>query len=60
MTQEQALQIIKQVIDSSIKSGLFQNLENTVNVAIAYETLSKAVQSNQPKAAVATEAQEVK
>lgn len=42
MNQEQALQVIKQVIDAALSTGVFKKLEDTTSIAIAYETLYSA------------------
>jgi hypothetical protein len=39
MKQEEALQIIKQVIDAAVKAGLFHNIESVTNVGVAYQTI---------------------
>ncbi len=40
MKKEEALQLIKQVIDQSIKAGLFGNIESTVQVSNAFNLIA--------------------
>lgn len=44
MQQQQAVEIIKQVIDESLKAGVFKTIEAT---AIVYEALKKISESNE-------------
>ncbi len=44
MEQKQAIDIIKQVIDESLKAGVFKTIEAT---AIVYEALKKISESNE-------------
>ena len=39
MKKEEALQIIKTVIDESIKAGIFKNIETAVQVSNAFNTI---------------------
>ena len=39
MTKEQSLQILKQLIDAAIKSGVCPNLETTTAINTAYQTI---------------------
>ena len=39
MTTEQALQILKAIIDASIKGGILSNIEQTAQVLQAWQTL---------------------
>ncbi len=47
-TQEQeAVKVMKQVIDISIAKGIFQNAESVVNVYNAYSIIQKALEPKQ-------------
>ena len=46
MTNEQALQIIKQVVDQSIGNGIFKNAESVSTVLQALQTIVKELQTN--------------
>jgi hypothetical protein len=39
MKKEEALQIIKAVIDESIKAGIFKNIDSAVQVSNAFNTI---------------------
>jgi hypothetical protein len=41
MDKQKALELIKELINQSLKAGLFQNVETAVAVAQAYEVISK-------------------
>jgi hypothetical protein len=43
LTNEKALQIIKEVMDAATKGGLFQNMDATFLAANAFNVISKAV-----------------
>jgi len=47
MEKQKALELIKQVIDQSIKAGLFQNVETAVAVAQAFEIINKELQKDE-------------
>jgi len=38
--KQEALQLIKQVIDQSIKAGLFGNIESTIQVSNAFNLIA--------------------
>ena len=40
MKKEEALQIMKQVIDQSIKAGLFGNIESAIQVSNAFNLIA--------------------
>ena len=46
MNQEQALQIIKQVIDQSIGNGIFKNAESVSTALQAFQTIVKELKIN--------------
>jgi len=41
MNNEQALQLIKQLIDQSLKRGVFENAESVIAVTNAYNVIAK-------------------
>lgn len=41
MNNEQALQLIKQLLDQSIKRGVFENAETVIAVTNAYNLIAK-------------------
>jgi len=41
MDKQNALKLIKELINQSLKAGIFQNVETAVAVAQAFEILSK-------------------
>jgi len=41
MNNEQALQLIKQLLDQSIKRGVFENAESVIAVTNAYNLIAK-------------------
>ena len=47
MKKEEALQLIKQVIDQSIKAGLFGNIESTVQVSNAFNLITTELTKNE-------------
>lgn len=46
MNKEQALQIIKQVVDQSIGNGIFKNAESVSAALQALQTIAKELQTN--------------
>ena len=44
MEKQKALELIKQVIDQSVKGGLMPNVDTAVAVAQAFETIVKEIQ----------------
>jgi len=44
MEKQKALELVKQVIDQAIKGGLMTNLETTVAVAEAFQTIVNELQ----------------
>lgn len=44
MDKQKALDLIKQVIDQSVKGGLFQNVDTAVAVAEAFQIIVKEIQ----------------
>jgi hypothetical protein len=46
MNNNQALTIIKQLIDQAIKAGVCPNLETTAAIAQAFDTIAKTLESN--------------
>lgn len=54
MNKQKALELIKTVIDQSIKGGLIQNLETTQSIAQAFSIIYEALQD---KTEVITDAQ---
>jgi len=47
MDKQKALELIKQVIDQSIKGGLFQNVDTAVAVAQAFEVIVKELKKDE-------------
>jgi hypothetical protein len=43
MNPEEALKIIKQLIDSAVQRGLFQDAESVLTVTNAFNTVAQAV-----------------
>jgi hypothetical protein len=43
MTNEQALQVIKKVLDAAAKSGLFENMEASFLAANSFNLISRAI-----------------
>ena len=43
MENKQALEIIKQLLDQSIKRGVFENAESVIAVTEAYNTIAKQI-----------------
>jgi hypothetical protein len=46
MTNEQALQIIKQVLDAATKGGLFPNMDATFTAANAFNQITQTLKQN--------------
>lgn len=46
METQKALELIKALIDESIKKGVLLNIDTAVQVAEAFNTIVKAIQSN--------------
>jgi len=46
MENQKALELIKALIDESIKKGVLQNIDTAVQVAEAFNTIVKAIQNN--------------
>ena len=46
MDKQKALELIKALIDESIKKGVLLNIDTAVQVAEAFNTIVKAVQNN--------------
>ena len=49
MNNEQALQLIKQLLDQSIKRGVFENAETVIAVTNAYNLIAKELIKDEPK-----------
>ena len=47
MNNEQALQVIKSVIDESIRKGVIPNMETAQQVIIALGIIAKAIQTEE-------------
>jgi hypothetical protein len=43
MTKEDAIKLIKQVLDESVKAGLFHNIDTAVNVNNAYIIINQII-----------------
>ena len=43
MTNEQALQVLKQVIDAAIAAGLFKTCDQVLQATTALQTIAKAL-----------------
>jgi hypothetical protein len=43
MENKQALELIKQLLDQSIKRGVFENAESVLAVTEAYNTIAKPI-----------------
>jgi hypothetical protein len=43
LTNEKALQIIKEIMDAATKGGIFPNMDSTFMAANAFNVISKAV-----------------
>jgi hypothetical protein len=46
MENQKALELIKALIDESIKKGVLLNIDTAVQVAEAFNTIVKAIQNN--------------
>jgi hypothetical protein len=46
MNQDQALVVIKQVLDAACKSGVFDNMESAATAANAYNVVFEALRPN--------------
>ena len=46
METNKALELIKQVIDQAVKRGLFENVETTIAVGQAFETIVNEVRKD--------------
>tara|TARA_R110002126_G_scaffold87316_2_gene210272 strand:+ start:3320 stop:3484 length:165 start_codon:yes stop_codon:yes gene_type:complete len=46
MENEKALELIKALIDESIKKGVFLNINTAVQIAEAFNIIVKAIQNN--------------
>ena len=49
MTNEQAVSVIKQMIDEGIRKGIVQNIETAQQIIIALGIIAKAVQTDENK-----------
>jgi hypothetical protein len=47
MEKQKALELIKQVVNQAVKRGLFENVETTVAVAQALETIAKELSKDE-------------
>ena len=46
MENQKALELIKALIDESVKKGVLLNIDTAVQVAEAFNTIVKAIQNN--------------
>ena len=46
MENQKALELIKQVIDNSVKGGIMPNVDTAVAVAEAFNTIVKVIEKN--------------
>jgi acyl-CoA synthetase (NDP forming) len=46
MENQKALEIIKELINQSVKAGVMMNIETAVKVAEAFNTILKALENN--------------
>ena len=49
MTNEQAISVIKQMIDEAIRKGVIQNMETAQQIIIALGIIAKAIQTEENK-----------
>jgi pentose-5-phosphate-3-epimerase len=46
MENQKALEIIKELMNQSVKAGVMMNIDTAVQVAEAFNTIVKAIQNN--------------
>ena len=48
LTENQALEIIKSILDKATKEGIFSNLNDAYTAVIAFDTLAKKITDEKP------------
>jgi hypothetical protein len=48
LTEHQALEVIKSILDKATKEGIFSNLNDVYTAVLAFETIAKKVTNEKP------------